>query len=191
MIANGENPYLITGKSRQDACDALREIENWRRSADTADLVKALSELYLLSARAPEGEDRKAVIALYAKRLQDYPGDVALDAVRNYRGNFFPAYDELRKLIEADRRIAERKARGDALREFLRDDEEKPFSGNRPTAEHIKRNWEAFSGPEAEQQFSRETLGRLAEVDRVHGDRAKVPGGKWKSIGELAKGNLG
>ena len=147
--------------------------------------MKALSELYLLSARAPEGEDRKAVIALYARRLRDYPGDVALDAVRNYRGNFFPAFDELRKIIEADRRIAERKARGDALREFLRGEEEKPFSGNRPTAEHIKKNWEAFKGPEAQQSYSQETLDRLAEVDRVHGDKAKAPGGKWKSIGQL------
>lgn len=138
------------------------------------DLVKALSELYLMSARAGEtSEDRRAVVALYARKLRDYPDDVALDAVTGYRGKFFPTFEELRTIIGNDRRVSVRLQKQAALKAFLNGED--TTKGPPPTPEQIERNaqWVSETRGDKPQPLSQEKLDRLAEVDRVHGKAAR------------------
>lgn len=94
--------------------------------APMEDLVVALGELYIASAKAKEtAEDMQGLIALYARNLRDYPGDIALDIVAKWRGKFFPALNELRDKIEDDTRLMKRRIHIKALRAFL-DKQDKP-----------------------------------------------------------------
>jgi len=83
-------------------------------------LVGALSELYHTTARRPEDpEDGAAMMVLTARALEGYPGDIALGAIKNWRGIYFPVAEELRRRIEAMPAFRDRAAKIRALREFL------------------------------------------------------------------------
>lgn len=154
---------------------ALAELAVWLRPASMEALVIELSERYLASGRQAEtGDDRKALIALYARKLRDYPADVALDAVRGWRGKFFPAFEELRDIILADRRLHVRRQKQSALRAYF-DGSDEP-QGDPVTRAQIERNarWAASAKGQAPAPLTQEKRDRLAEVDRVHGDAAKA-----------------
>jgi len=134
-----------------DAQSALREIQNWMRPASMESLVRALSELYLTTARAGEGsEDRKAVVALYARKLRDYPADIALDAVTHCRSKFFPAFEELREAVLTDKRFAVRRQKMRALELFVNGE---PVSEHKPpTEEQIARMRAHFGGDQPKER---------------------------------------
>lgn len=91
-------------------------------------LARAVSELYLLCARANErDEDRVAVVTLYAEKLRQWPGDLAIDAIRGWRGKFFPALPELEQHITGDSRLRERRLRMQALKAFVKNGGETPY----------------------------------------------------------------
>lgn len=110
----------MTAKKPEDARLALVEAQRWMAPADMHDLVRSLGELYIASAKARDAaEDMQAQIALYAKRLREYPADIALDAINGWRGKFFPSLNELRDKIEDDTRLMRRRIYIKALRRFL------------------------------------------------------------------------
>ncbi len=124
---------MIATGSRQDAQSALNELRNWMAPASMEALVVALSELYLTTARAKEvDDDLKAVVALYSRKLRDYPGDIACDVVEKYAGKFFPAFADLRDAIISDSRFVERRARLIALEEYIK-------TGGEPQRQRITR----------------------------------------------------
>ena len=184
----GENPIHVDSSSKDDVETALRESQRWMRPLPESRLIALLGELYLkVPSQFREDIDREAMFRLYARELSAYPGDVVRDAIRGYRGEFFPGLPKLQIAIEADDRIAARRRVVDALESFLRKDvvEDVP-PHRRPTQAQIERNERHFRS-QPPKVYSQETLDRLAEVDRVHGDKAKAPGGKWKSVEELAR----
>lgn len=132
-------------------------------------LVRALSELYLMTARAGEAsEDRKAVVALYARKLRDFPADIALAAIANYRGKFFPAFEELRELVIADDRLKVRRQKREALRAYLAGEQVSEGVKNPVTDAQIER-MEAYArslkAPAEMTGADDETIDRLAAFD--------------------------
>lgn len=120
-----QGPLEATARSREDALSALDEATRWLLPASRADLVRTLGELYLHTVRrAEQSEDRKGLIALYTRELMAFPGDLALSAIRDYRGTFFPALEDLRRPIEQSSKLIARRNVVRALREFLESDEE-------------------------------------------------------------------
>ena len=131
--------------------------------------------------------DLDLMLEIYLGELKAYPGDVVRDHVRRWASKYFPAWVELKENIVSDRRISERRQRMMALQAFLSGTEDDEIlSHRRPTQAQIERNERHFRSEPAK-IYSQETLDRLAEVDCVHGDKAKAPGGKWKSVEELAR----
>lgn len=181
-MTQGENPFRISG-SRTDAEHALREVRQWLAPLPENALRRELVALHAITPSAKKGEtDLELMLEIYVKKLQDFPGDVARDALQNWSGSFFPSWPELRDVIASDWRIRERRQRLDALRAFLNNEQDEKPSGPAPTPEQIARN-EAYvreargDNPAA---LSQEKLERLAEVDRVHGDAAKAKRGNWR-----------
>ena len=92
----------------------------WMTPSPLQTLVDALGDLYAITARRREGsEDRQAVVLLTANAVQPYPWDLALAAIRGWRGIYFPTAEELRRKIEADRDYRVRCAKVRALEDFL------------------------------------------------------------------------
>ena len=119
-----QGPLAAEASSRQDVQSALAEAERWMEPATREALVRALMELYMVTARRAEDvQDRNGLIALYARELRSYPGDVALAAIAGYRGKFFPALSELQDAIARDTRLVGRRNVIRAFREFLVSDE--------------------------------------------------------------------
>lgn len=162
--------------SLSDARQALVEAQRWLGPAVEETLQRALGELYIRTARrAEEAAERKALLRLYARELSALPGDLVLEAIRAYRGTFFPALDELRGPVERSGRLRERRLKIAAIREFLNAPEEKPVR-RAPTDEQrakMRALAKELSG-DAPPEITPEIAAALAEVDRVHGARAKA-----------------
>lgn len=102
MTEQGQNPIEVVGDSLQNAQDALREAKSWCVGGVRQPITKALSELYLVTARPSEGAvDRTAMLAVLTEKLLAYPTDLVLAAIANYRGKFFPTLEDLRGPIES------------------------------------------------------------------------------------------
>lgn len=174
----------MTSPSLEDARSALAEAEGWLRPASMEALARVLGELYLRTARrAEESIDRQAVVMLYARELMAYPRDIALDAIRRYRGKFFPALDELREPIERDARLLERRQRIAALKAFVASwGMVPPKSANPPTeTQRAKvRAWLADAKGEAPAQLTDAEREALERVDAAHGEKAHGKSGVWK-----------
>jgi hypothetical protein len=82
--------------------------------------------------RAEHDMDREALISLYGRELGQYPGDVVESAIRGYRGKFFPTFEELRTVIERDRRLVERRLRIRALADYVSNGFQNPKTGMTP-----------------------------------------------------------
>lgn len=96
---------------------ALAAIEQICRPADHRTLSKAVAEMAMLTkARAEDGADTATRIALMARHLEQFPGDVAVYACKRWADGykFFPSWMELRMQCQmlGGRRLA--------LREGLR-----------------------------------------------------------------------
>lgn len=165
----------MTSASLDDARSALIEAQGWLRPASAEALTRALSELYLRTARrAEEKIDRQAIIKLYARELSAYPGDIALDGIRRYRGTFFPALDELRGPIEGDARMADRRLRIGALEGFVSSWGVTPPKPKNPPSEAQRAAVRAWLNEGKEPApLSDADREALARVDAVHGERAK------------------
>lgn len=119
-IVTGQSPWMVECESEAAARKALDEALMWMSPASLKSLVDALNDLYMIALRRPEAsDDQVAVVLLTARALETYPGDLALQAVRTYRGNFFPTAEELRLKIEAMPGLRERSAKIKALRYFI------------------------------------------------------------------------
>ena len=120
LTLGNQNPVMVRGESLKDAHSALAEVEAWLRPASMETLSKALGEIYIRTARQKEAsEDRKTRVLLYARELQKYPADLALAAMRRYRGVYFPALAELETPLIEGRARKERALRARALRAFI------------------------------------------------------------------------
>ena len=142
LIEGDQSEMMIEGP-KEEARAALREVENWLSAAPVALLAKALSELYLRTARrAEDTEDRQALVKLYARELSRYPGDLAVCEIEKYRGTFFPALDELRGPLEKSDRLLKRRRLASALRAFLAGETERRKGPPPSDAQHAKvREW--------------------------------------------------
>ena len=181
----GENPYRVSG-SRDDAAFALDEARRWLKPLPEKDLRQELAALDVKTAK--RGETQKELrlrLEIFTAELRKYPGDVVRDALRGWRGVFFPAWAELRDAIEGDRRALERRQRIAALEAFLNPAPAEPI-GEPPTEEQIARNaqWASELRGGGDTGLSEEKRARLAEVDRLHGDSAKPKLGSWKKVQE-------
>ena len=190
MTEAGQNPYTAEGSSKSDAEAAASEIRHWLRPLPTERLVTLLAELYLKTGRRNETDaDREALFRVYARDLQTYPGDVVQDAIRGYRGKYFPAFDELRQSVESDRRIFERRQRLRAIVDFLdgrQSRREKP-KGPSITPEFIDKMKEKykFSHDENEPAPLKDwQIEALKRVDDEHGESAinKKHPGRFKNV---------
>lgn len=173
-VTQGENPIQVTG-SKEDARSALAEIDGWMKPAPDGKVIEWLSALFLKTVSQGMGdEDYRAKIKLYAAELRRFPADVVRDAIRNYRGDYFPTFNKLQEAIERDRRIHERMIRAKAVRAFL-EGEERP-KGPPPTDAQLERaaQWVRQNRGDEPAPLSQEKLDRLAEVDRIHGEAAKA-----------------
>lgn len=138
VIEQGQNPYRITSLKRSDAEAALREIRRSLEGPPRDRLLAWLSELYLKTARpGSNDEDFKARLQIYARDLAGFPADIVLEAIRDWRGTFFPAFTELAVKIETDRRLAERRTRIEALELFLAGRQDEKPKGKPVTPEFI------------------------------------------------------
>lgn len=181
----GESRYQIAG-SPEDAKAATAELRWWLRPAGVA-LVDALHELYTRTARRAEGdEDKIALGALYARELSAFPADRALDAIRNYRGTFFPALDDLRGPLERDEITRDRRQRLAALESFCAHGPTPPVKRVTPEqAAAIRAKYgRDKSSPVANFEWSERDIESLRRVDAIHGDRAKTKG--FMTAGEIA-----
>jgi len=94
---------------------ALRLLDQACAPAPRREITAALAELALLAkARAEDGMDTTMRIAALVPLLSEFPGDVALTAIRRHRDGykFFPSWAELRMTCQiiGSRRMAMRKA---------------------------------------------------------------------------------
>lgn len=144
-----------------------------------------------VSAKAAE-TDLDLTLEIYLHELQNFPGDVVRDALRRWAGKFFPAWAELREILLSDPRIKARTQRINALSAFLNGRQEQQPERIPPTQAQIDRNAayaKRLSGLAETTFYDAEKLARLAAVDEAHGERAKAPGDKFKSIGTLQREN--
>lgn len=127
--------------------------------------------------------------ALYARELSAFPADRVLEAIRNYRGTFFPALDEIRGPLERDEIIRDRRQRLAALEAFVAGAIPPPVK--RVTAEQAAAIRAKYGRPKASPaaafEWTEEELAKLERVDAAHGDKAKAKGGTFISVGELAR----
>lgn len=151
-------------------------------------LIGLLGELYLKTIRRGEGDvDREGLFRIYARDLSFFPGDVVADAIRNYRGKYFPALIELQDSIEKDRRISERRLRIEALRAFL-NGEQQDCNGPPPTEAQLERNQRWVKTRKEDTAVIESKVVRLAEVDRLHGEGAKSQNKRnWLSPSQLTE----
>lgn len=180
----------ITASCRSDAEAALREAFLWLQPLTREAALGLLSQLYLKTVRAgTTDEDFRARISIYARELERYPADIAKDAINGWRGQFFPTWGELALLIEADRRLGQRRLVIEALEEFLVPKAE-PIKQGKPVDDtFIKKMREKYMIKEAEaaSTLTPEQFEMIRRVDEQFGDAAKAPNGKWKPLSELAK----
>ena len=91
------------------------------------DAFTLLGALDLKTGKArPTDEDFAARLAIYARDMMAYPADIAGNAIRTWRGTFFPSWHELASAIESDRRLRDRRLRIAALEAFLTSPPTKP-----------------------------------------------------------------
>jgi hypothetical protein len=106
----------IVGSPPQTEIDAaLALLDRACAPAPQRAIAAALAELALLAkARAEDGMDTTMRIAALVPLLAEFPGDVALTAIRRHRdgSKFFPSWAELRMTCQiiGSRRLAMRKA---------------------------------------------------------------------------------
>lgn len=183
----------MTSQSLEDARSALAEAEGWLRPASMEALARVLGELYLRTARrAEESIDRQAVVMLYARELTAYPRDIALDAIRRYRGKFFPALDELREPIERDARLIERRQRIAALKGLVENWRKPSMKKRGPITDDQKRRMTELIDELSDQANKTKPhtdgdLAALDRVDQVFGKSAINPRNPFKSIDAIRR----
>ena len=98
-----------------NAAAALADIEKLMVPAPTAQLERLIAELSVITAKRQDDEFTEALrVTAYARRLADYPADVVTDVLTNWRGKFFPTFEELRRVCDA--KTGPRRAMINALR---------------------------------------------------------------------------
>ena len=119
-IVESRHGALQACSDPQAAHKALEVYERACRPAPEDTLVKELGGLRLMtkSAQAPDDDVRLSLQA-YARKIQQYPGDVALHVLRTQpdMGVFWPAWAELKDRLDlyAGKRLRQR----DALRQLV------------------------------------------------------------------------
>ena len=141
MTIKGENPIDVTAGAKKDVLAALSEVKRWMGPAPPEEILVALGELYMGSVKSNEqSDDRKAKFKLYLRELRKFPGDIALGAVKAWRGKHFPGLAELVNVIILDRRWRQRRRLFEALTKCL-EDWDKPKCSRKPvTKEQIARS---------------------------------------------------
>lgn len=138
MIVAGQSKWAVEGADQTEAKRALAEAMMWMRPGSLRALVDALNNLYIVSGRRTEEPDNQAVrILATARELEAYPHDLALAAIKTYRGIFFPSAEELRLSIEAMPAFRERSEKIKALRHFVEHGPE-PEAREIPSAERAR-----------------------------------------------------
>lgn len=155
-------------------------------------LARALSELYLATARAQEGgEDRQAVITLYTRELRAYPGDIVLAHLRGWRGTFFPALTDLKTAIETDDTRRDRILRIQAIREHITGAKPEKKIVTAEEAEAIRAKFGTFNGRDkpAQPKLTPEQIENIRRVDGAHGAQAiGIRPNSFRPVGALAAG---
>ena len=98
-----------------DASAALADLEKLMTPASVPNLKVLIAELSVVTAKRQDDEMTEALrVSVYAKKLSDYPADVVTDVLTNWRGKFFPTFEELRRVCDA--KTGPRRAMINALR---------------------------------------------------------------------------
>ena len=98
----------------------LREAISWAGGGEEAPITKAISGLYMVTARrSEETDDRIGLIETTSRMLARLPCDLVLKAIDDYRGVFFPKLDEIRLPIERSREYRQRLGIVRAFREAV------------------------------------------------------------------------
>jgi len=120
VIELGENPIVVMADKKEDLLAAINDAKRWMTPALKEEIYPALGRLYIVSAKPNEqSEDFKAKFRFYACELENYPGDIVLNAIEEHRGKYFPALNELLDVITSDRRLRARRQQFDALNTCL------------------------------------------------------------------------
>ena len=98
-----------------DASAAIADLEKLMLPAPAADLERLIAGLSVVTAKRQDDPFTEALrMDEYSRRLANYPADVVADVLTNWRGTFFPTFEELRRVCDA--KTGPRRAMINALR---------------------------------------------------------------------------
>lgn len=104
---NGQSyvvPHGVTVTGTEEAkAAALRAMDQLSKAASPADLIRALTEVSAITAKKADGDAvNDVMLRAMALRLEEYPADVAIRAVRSWpdKSKWFPTWCEIKAECE-------------------------------------------------------------------------------------------